>query len=63
MGQLVENTGTAVPENTLGSYLESWWRRVRGGDLGSLPIIVGIIVIAAVFGTLQPLFCSARKFG
>ena len=62
MSQLAERAGTAVNENTLGGYIENWWKRVRGGDLGSLPIIVGLIVIAAVFGTLQPLFFSARNF-
>jgi D-xylose transport system permease protein len=62
MSQLVERGGTAVAENSLSGYLENWWKRVRGGDLGSLPIIVGIIVIAGVFGTLQPLFFSARNF-
>lgn len=62
MSQLAERAGTAVNENSLGGYIENWWKRVRGGDLGSLPIIVGLIVIAAVFGTLQPLFFSARNF-
>lgn len=62
MSELVEGRDTAVADDTLKHYVETWWRRVRGGDLGSLPIIVGLIVIAAVFGTLEPLFFSARNF-
>jgi D-xylose transport system permease protein len=51
-----------APQATLGDYVRNWLRRVRGGDLGSLPIIVGLIVIAAIFGTLQPVFFSPRNF-
>ena len=36
--------------------------RVRAGDLGSLPIIIGLIVIAAVFGTLNDTFFTSRNF-
>jgi simple sugar transport system permease protein/D-xylose transport system permease protein len=33
--------------------------RVRGGDLGSLPVIVGLLVIWAVFQSLNPFFLSS----
>ena len=62
MSQLVRGGDTAVTNDNLKKYIENWWRRVRGGDLGSLPIIVGLVLIAAVFGTLEPLFFSARNF-
>jgi D-xylose transport system permease protein len=35
--------------------------RVRGGDLGSLPVIVGLIVIWAVFQVLNPTFLSSTN--
>lgn len=35
--------------------------RVRGGDLGSLPVIVGLIVIWAVFQILNPNFLSSTN--
>jgi D-xylose transport system permease protein len=35
--------------------------RVRGGDLGSLPVVVGLIVIWAVFQFLNPNFLSANN--
>ena len=35
--------------------------RVRGGDLGSLPVIVGLVVIWAVFQILNPTFLSSTN--
>jgi len=35
--------------------------RVRGGDLGLLPVIIGIIVIYAIFQTLNPFFLSSNN--
>lgn len=35
--------------------------RVRGGDLGSLPVVVGLILIWTIFQTLNPVFLSSRN--
>jgi simple sugar transport system permease protein/D-xylose transport system permease protein len=35
--------------------------RVRGGDLGSLPVIIGLVLIWAVFQILNPNFLSANN--
>lgn len=35
--------------------------RIRGGDLGSTPVIVGLVVIWTVFQTLNPVFLSSRN--
>ena len=43
-------------------YLGLWLQRVRAGDLGSLPIIVGLLVIVFVFGTLDDTFLTERNF-
>ena len=47
---------------TLSEYVRGWWQGVRTGDLGSLPIIVGLVVIAVVFGTLNDTFFVERNF-
>jgi D-xylose transport system permease protein len=51
-----------APQETLGDYVHNWLGRVRAGDLGSLPIIIGFLIIAIIFGLLEPLFFSPRNF-
>jgi D-xylose transport system permease protein len=51
-----------APQETLGDYIHNWLGRVRAGDLGSLPIIVGFLIISIIFGLLEPLFFSPRNF-
>ena len=53
---------TKVPDQTVADYARLWWQRVRGGELGSLPIIVALIVIAIVFGLLDDAFLTERNF-
>ncbi|WP_206323263.1 sugar ABC transporter permease [Streptomyces sp. HNM0574] len=48
-----------VREAGLAGYWGALRRRVRGGELGSLPVVVGLIVIAVVFQSLNPSFLSA----
>src|SRR5690606_33563888 len=35
--------------------------RIRGGELGSLPVVVGLLVIWTVFQILNPAFLSSRN--
>jgi D-xylose transport system permease protein len=51
-----------VPTDTLAAYARRWWQGVRAGELGSLPIIVGLVVIAIVFGSLDDTFFVERNF-
>jgi len=37
------------------------WERVRGGDLGALPVVTGLVVIWCVFQILNPVFLSSRN--
>jgi D-xylose transport system permease protein len=37
------------------------WNRLKGGELGTLPVIVGLIVICAVFYAQEPTFLSSRS--
>jgi D-xylose transport system permease protein len=41
--------------------LNSLWRRVTSGDVGSLPVILGLVLIWAVFDYLNPNFLSPRN--
>ena len=52
-------TPAAAPTATLGAYAKRWTENVRGGELGSLPIIVGLLVIAVVFQVQNDRFLTA----
>ena len=34
-----------TPDDTIGDVLADWWRRVKVGDLGSLPIIIAFVLV------------------
>jgi D-xylose transport system permease protein len=52
----------APPTETLTIYVRRWWSGVKAGDLGSLPIIVGLVIIAFVFQTQNSQFLTAGNF-
>lgn len=45
----------------LGGTISAFFDRVRSGDLGSLPVIVGLAIIWTVFQSLNPVFLSANN--
>jgi len=47
---------------SLGEYFRGYIDRVRGGDIGSLPAVFGLIVLVIVFSILRPVFFSAGNF-
>jgi D-xylose transport system permease protein len=50
-----------APVTSMSDYFGRWWQRVRAGDFGALPIVVGLVVIAVVFGLLDDTFCTERN--
>jgi D-xylose transport system permease protein len=52
----------APAKDTLSAYASRWWVGVKSGDLGSLPIILGLIIIAIVFQTANSNFLTAGNF-
>ncbi|PJJ55714.1 sugar ABC transporter permease [Compostimonas suwonensis] len=53
--RLIQNAGGV--RGAVGGF----FGRIRGGDLGSIPVIVGLIVIWAVFQILNPNFLSSTN--
>ncbi len=45
----------------VGGAIRSFIDRVRSGDLGSLPVIVGLVIICTVFESLNTVFLSANN--
>lgn len=69
MAQAVQTTpeaGVGSPEGSgesLRSAFSDWWARIRGGDVGSLPAVLGLVVLLAVFSILRPsTFTNAYNF-
>jgi len=57
-----ETAATAAPEviaDSFGEYLKIWWTRVRSGESGALPVILGLAVIVIYFQARSSLFLSA----
>jgi D-xylose transport system permease protein len=52
----------APASETIGAYARRWWTDVKSGELGSLPIIVGLIIIAIVFQVQNDRFLTAGNF-
>ncbi|GAA2429585.1 ABC transporter permease [Streptomyces pulveraceus] len=50
-----------VREEGIKGYWSEFTRKVRGGELGSLPVLVGLIVIAVVFQLQNSNFLSASS--
>ena len=52
----------AAPEiaaQSLREYMQAWWLRIKGGESGALPVVVGIIAIAIIFQSMNSKFLSA----
>jgi len=59
-----QTAATAAPEviaDTFGEYVKIWWARVRGGESGALPVILGLVVIVVYFQARNSLFLSANN--
>ncbi len=54
--------GFADGPETVGEYVQERIRALRSGELGQIPIIIGLLVIALVFGILEEQFLTARNF-
>jgi D-xylose transport system permease protein len=55
---------TAAPDllaDSLGEYTRIWFRRVRSGESGALPVILGLVAITLYFQISQPSFLSATN--
>ncbi len=60
---LAEEAALASPPevmaNSLGEYTGLWLRRIRSGESGALPVVVGLIAIVIYFQVRNSLFLSA----
>ncbi len=61
--ETVETVDASDEQPTIGSLLKDYVHRIRGGEVGSLPAILGLIVLVALFSALRPgTFTSELNF-
>ncbi|MBQ1766183.1 MAG: sugar ABC transporter permease [Aquincola sp.] len=61
-GPLLDRSDVRVKHAaSLGDVLAAFIGRVKSGDLGSLPVIVGLVIIWSVFTALNPVFLSPNN--
>jgi len=51
-----------TPTPTLKSAMGDYWSRVKSGDIGSLPAVLGLIALCAVFTTMSSFFLTPGNF-
>jgi D-xylose transport system permease protein len=57
--EIAAGTVPEVMANSLGEYVRIWFSRVRNGESGALPVILGLAVIVIYFQVRSSLFLSA----
>ncbi len=50
------------PQVTLKGAASDYWARIKSGDIGSLPAVLGLIVLCAVFGVMSDVFLTPGNF-
>ena len=60
--QPIATTPAPVAENTLGGYVREYFAKVRGGDVGALPAVAGLVVACIIFGIANSNFFTDRNF-
>jgi D-xylose transport system permease protein len=59
---LLDRSDVRVKHETgVSGAVRAFTDRVRSGDLGSLPVVVGLVLIWTVFASLNPIFLSANN--
>jgi D-xylose transport system permease protein len=51
-----------APSEPLGSYVRAYFQRIRGGEMGALPAILGLVVLCLAFSIYRPVFFTAVNF-
>jgi D-xylose transport system permease protein len=54
--------GTRTGTATVASYARNYLARLRGGEMGALPAVIGLLVLCTVFSILRPRFLTAGNF-
>ena len=56
------STHTTLEKETLKGAASNYFSRVKAGDIGSLPAVLGLVSLVAVFGAMSEYFLTNRNF-
>lgn len=59
-----EELATTAPDvlaDSLGEYLDAWWKRIRSGESGAVPVLAGLVLIIIFFRIEQSTFLGAQN--
>ena len=56
---VVSTASAELMANSVGDYARIWVKRIRSGESGALPVIIGLVVIVLIFQVKSSLFLSA----
>lgn len=56
------STDTLLEKETLSGAAANYWSRIKVGDIGSLPAVLGLVALCAIFGVMSEFFFTNRNF-
>lgn len=56
------STGTLETGPSLRDALSDYWSRIKSGDIGALPAVLGLVVLCGVFGVMSDVFLTSSNF-
>lgn len=56
------STDTLEAGPTLKDAMGDYWSRIKSGDIGALPAVLGLVVLCGVFGVMSNVFLTSNNF-
>ena len=53
---------TGAETGTLKNAMRDYWSRIKAGDIGSLPAVLGLVALCIVFGSMSSVFLTPGNF-
>ena len=53
---------SSVESATLKTAMQDYWSRIKAGDIGSLPAVLGLVALCIVFGSMSSVFLTPGNF-
>ena len=51
-----------IEKDSLVTAASNYWSKVKAGDIGSLPAVLGLVALGTIFTVMSEFFFTARNF-